>query len=357
MERTLFGMKQRKFLIPLGACALFGAIFLGSRSQEEKETTPETLLKKESSTSSSALTASKLSGARAENQLKENESTSPFSSVPEHKSSPREELQKRVGRQIGKRRGGQSSPRPGVSSFLGGLLRSGGEQSTRSLVASIESLRSEGALSREERAAALEFLGNPNAPEFLSEPEWRWLVDELITTLRVDGADNSELSNQLATIATDTDFDFVVRDYALQHLGHIREEGGDPDVIDAALRSALAETENTLAGTALLALNSYVDPATLGQDALVIATNQNHDLRSRLTALQVAGKQEQSEALPLAVSIAGDESQPTTLRMSAIATIGDLQALEEESLLQKLSQSNDLRIRNAAHASLSQMTQ
>lgn len=210
-------------------------------------------------------------------------------------------------------------------------------------------------MSSEERAAALEFLGNPNAPEFLSESEWRWLVDELITTLRVDGADNSELSNQLATIATDTNFDLVVRDYALQHLGHIREEGGDPDVIDATLRSALAETENTLAGTALLALHSYVDPATLGQDALAIATGSEVDMRSRITAMQVAGQQGAQSAGELATNLATDSSNPIPLRMSAIATIADLGLKSEIALLQDLSQSNELRIRKSAQSSLEKL--
>ena len=355
MERTLFGMKQRKFLIPLGACALFGAIFLGSRSQEEKETTPETLLKKESSTSSSALTASKLSGARAENQLKENESTSPSSSVSEHKSSPREELQKRIGRQIGKQRGGQSSPRPGVSSSLGELLRSRGEQSTRSLVASIESFRSEGALSEQERASALELLNSPSAPESFSASEWHWIVDELITTLRADGANNEQLSQHLAELATSGDHDMITRDYALQHLGHIRSEGGDVEVIDRTLRNSLSETQGTLAGTALLALNTYAEDQSFGSEAIAIATGSEVDMRSRITAMQVAGQQGAQSAGELATDLATDSSNPVPLRMSAIATIADLGLKSETALLQDLSQSNDLRIRKSAQSSLERL--
>ena len=147
----------------------------------------------------------------------------------------------------------------------------------------------------------------------------------------------------------------MVRDYALQHLGHIREEGGDPDVIDATLRSALAETENTLAGTALLALNSYVDPATLGQDALAIATGSEVDMRSRITAMQVAGQQGAQSAGELATNLATDSSNPVPLRMSAIATIADLGLKSEIALLQDLSQSNELRIRKSAQSSLEKL--
>ena len=249
-------MKPHQFLILLAICVLLGAVFLSSRNQEEVESRSESVTVEEAPSSVSSPTDSRSRIAlrapsdqlvdQAHEQPVENEAAAPSPQAPSQKISPRTKFQKRIERQIGRK----SSPSSRASFSFASLLRLGGGHSTRGLVAGIESFRSEGALSSEERAAALEFLGNPNAPEFLSESEWRWLVDELITTLRVDGADNSELSNQLATIATDTNFDLVVRDYALQHLGHIREEWGDPDVIDATLRSALAETENTLAGTA-----------------------------------------------------------------------------------------------------------
>lgn len=347
-------MKQHKILILLGGCVLLAAIFLSSQNQDGEGSDSEMVLEKASPSAASPTELKpeitrRSSSELSTNQPEEIELTAPSAQTNTPKINPRAELQKRIARQIGR----QSSSPSHASLSLASLLRSGGGHSSRGLVAAVESFRTRGALSTQERTAALEFLGNFSAPEFLSDVEWRWLVDELITTLRVDGTDNVELSNHLAAIATDSNFDLIVRDYALQHLGHIREEGGDPDVIDRTLRSALSETQNTLAGTALLALNRYSESSTLGVNALTIATNQSNDLRSRLTALQVAGKQGHSEALPLAVSIAGDEGQPTTLRMSAIATIGDLQAGEHASLLQQLSQSNDDRLRSAALASLS----
>jgi HEAT repeat protein len=208
-----------------------------------------------------------------------------------------------------------------------------------------------GTLNAAERQSAYEHLASSRPADDLPRGARHWLVDELITALRVDGGDNAELTRQLANVFRNRSQDPVVRDYALQHLGHLRDEGGERGIIDGILRDATTETQGTIAGTALLALNQNKEEDA-GATALAVATDATYDLRSRITAIQVAGKQGNMAALPVAVAIASDEAQPAVLRMSAIATIADLRAAEQRPLLADLSRSDDIRLRTAAAAAL-----
>ena len=235
-------------------------------------------------------------------------------------------------------------------------LLSNADLSLRDRVRGIESLRSNGSLSEEERELALNTLSSGNPLPSVSSDSWRWLVDELISTLRADGADNAALSQSLANLANDTSHDMIVRDYAIQHLGHLQSEGGDLAVIQQTLQTATQEKEGTIAGTAILALNQDSE-IYIGEQAYQIAQDTNYDLRSRITALQVAGKQNHQEALPLAVQIAADSAEPMSLRLSAIATIGDLGASEQTALLETFSPTRDPLLHRAATAALTKLSQ
>ena len=153
----------------------------------------------------------------------------------------------------------------------------------------------------------------------------------------------------------------VVRDYALQHLGHIRSEGGDTAIIDSTLIAATSEKRGTIAGTALLALNAQSKNdqsliATTQQQALTIVNDVGYDVRSRISALLVAGQQGNSDVLTMAVEIASSDTQPVMLRTAAISTLASLQAKDQQAMLESLSQSQDARLQAAATAAVNKLT-
>lgn len=251
------------------------------------------------------------------------------------------------------RKGKKKSPAP-IPSRLA-LILGDTTLSARERVKIIESLT--GSYDEEDRQSAYDFLKSAKSPEGMAKGQWRWLVDETMTSLRKEGGDNAGLSQHLAGIYRNQSQDPVIRDYTLQHLGHIRSVGGDREAIDQNLFAATSEKEGTLAGTALVAMlhGGGVEEGqsdAISQAALKVVSNNEVDLRSRISAMQVLGKLGNTESLPIAVEIAGNENLSVPLRMAAIATIGDLKASEHTSLLQVLSGSNDPRLRNSALATL-----
>jgi len=170
----------------------------------------------------------------------------------------------------------------------------------------------------------------------------------------------SKAYGALADMYQNAGQDIVVRDYALQHLGHLREDGGDQELITATLYSAASQKNGPLAGTALLSLvqNGEVhDPQqreTTTRLALQAASNPEMDLRSRISAIQVAGRWNDPASLTLATEIALSEASPIPLRLAAIATIGASgEANKHRSLLQSLSNSGDSpRLQQAAQAAI-----
>ena len=215
-------------------------------------------------------------------------------------------------------------------------------------------------LSLEEIEEIYQTLENNRPPEGTSEAAWHWIVDELITAMRKNGADVSQMATRLKGIYENPSQDMIIRDYALQHLGHLRAEGGDPHIIGAALSNATHQKQGTLAGTALLAMQDRQGAEPLPSEnsvtPLAIAQDSSYDIRSRITAMQVAGREGNRQVLPLAVQAAADSAQPTHLRMAAIATLADLGATEHQAMLQTLANGRDRRLRTAAKAALKKFT-
>ncbi len=229
----------------------------------------------------------------------------------------------------------------------------------RVITGGLRALRDSGRpLSFEERQSAYRLLESTSPPGGLVETAWHWVVDEMLSTLRAPhGSD--ELIARLEALYRNDALHMVVRDYALQHLGHLHGEGADPVRIERVLAHALGQGDGTLAGVALLALRrsardeGLATDLDLGAAAHRVAADPGADLRSRLSAIQVAGKQGHTDALPLAAELAGDPAQPVPLRMSAVATIADLGAAgDHQPLLQELGRSGDVRLRTAAGAAL-----
>lgn len=120
--------------------------------------------------------------------------------------------------------------------------------------------------------------------------------------------------------------DPVVRDYIMQHLGHLWEQNGANKEIDIALWRALDSQDETTPGTALIALSDgysrdYNDRALVRvqQRALALAQNSDTPLAVRVTALSIAGEGGSAEVKTLAENLLQKPETPVILRKVAEA--------------------------------------
>jgi len=213
-------------------------------------------------------------------------------------------------------------------------------------------------LSDGDKAGIFAFLKESERPADMSVGHWHWLIDEALTVLRNDGTNNAEVAAQLGDLYRNTSADPIVRDYAVQHLGHLLSTDVNPGLIVPVLRDAISNTENTIAGSALLALDQHFpdDLETSGQ-AFRVASDPRTSLTSRVTALQVASSQKHPEALPLALGLASDSNLPTSLRLSAIATIADLGMSDQLAFLKTFSAVREPRLYRAATVAITKLSQ
>jgi len=99
------------------------------------------------------------------------------------------------------------------------------------------------------------FLSGRQVPEGISRGSMRWLADELLTVMRLQDPPWGSLADELGKAAFQPGTDPVVRDYLMQHLGHLWEQHGAREEIERTLWQAVATSDETTAGTALVALS------------------------------------------------------------------------------------------------------
>lgn len=207
-------------------------------------------------------------------------------------------------------------------------------------------------LSAKDRAAIVEYLKyGPN-----SDIEYV-IKNDLMNKLRNQKVLPPELTGALLDLYSDREQDMVVRSYALQHLRPQYELTGEVEIAKAFL-AALDESENEIAGGALLALRylatEYPDEFSapeVSSRAAQIAADTNCYILTRISAIQVASQLGNSEVAIVARQLAEDETTPLVLRLSAVAGLGILKSPESVPLLQTLAKRED-PIGNAARAAL-----
>ena len=153
-----------------------------------------------------------------------------------------------------------------------------------------------------------------------------------------------ELTGVLLELYSDRKQNITVRIYALQHLRPQYELTRDA-AIRQAFYDALNETDNEIAGGALLALRylcteypNEFDTAVISRRAAEIAQDGNVNNLTRLSAVQVAAMLGNAEIEPAIRSLAENASTPLTLRLSAIAGLGQLKRPESRPTLELLAQ-------------------
>jgi hypothetical protein len=198
-----------------------------------------------------------------------------------------------------------------------------GNQTVEERVRQLQGMRGI-SLSKEERESALSFLAGGEVTEGMGKGSLQWLADELLTVMRLQEPPWDGLAAELGKVAFQPGTDPVVRDYIMQHLGHLWEQSGPRDEIEEALWQAVESSDETTPGTALIALGRGYKRdgqeeglAKVRQQALTLAQDPNTALAVRVTALSIAGDGGGTELKRLAGELAGNPETPVILRKVA----------------------------------------
>jgi hypothetical protein len=211
--------------------------------------------------------------------------------------------------------------------------------------------------------ALLAWLRNRERGTDLSRGADRVLVSEALKRLRLQQPPAANLTETALALYRNRNDDAVVRDYAIQHLVLSYEQAADKAQIQQVLWQAAQETDNTIAGTALLALHRLseqfpeFDPARVDEAARNLATSNDASEAARITALQVCAKRGVVEVIPTALTLA--RSAPSIpMRTSAIAALGVLGGSELLPWLEQLADdASQPQFHPAARAALRRLNQ
>jgi len=215
-------------------------------------------------------------------------------------------------------------------------------------------------LSRGEIEGLFIYLQSRGPEKGLAGMQERYLKNTVMDRLIEQKSAASEVTEGLIAVYRDREQDEVIRDYAVQHLGRWYEIAPEEqrDRIEEVLWEAVGETDNTIAGTALLALRRLarthpeLDKSAIGRAALEIAGSEDCGEAAQRTALQICGLLGMDEIAPVAFRLAKDAGS-VPLRISAIAALGYVGKPETADFLRTLAK--DPRLRPAVDTALKRL--
>jgi hypothetical protein len=195
------------------------------------------------------------------------------------------------------------------------------------------------------------------------------LKNELLDVLCALNPPPAGLGDVLAQMYRNPQQDEVIRDYAVQHLGAYYEQmTGQPDsaqveqAVQKVLWEAVRETDDSIGGTALLALKRLsqeyheFDQGKVASTALQMANDNNAGELSHITAFQVCAQLGTADALPVVLA-AAQNGETISVRMSAIGALGQLGGPEQISFLNDVLAGTEDRLKPAAQHALEQIQQ
>ena len=192
----------------------------------------------------------------------------------------------------------------------------------------------------------------PMPPRF-SQETWAELANDTLNILRNQENPPAEMTSRIVGMFRDPDAPAVMKDYAIQHLGgwladrdplaSWEKDAAAQKLIAEVIMEAAATVDATYAGTALYSLIEISSrlPELVSQekmDALIITAVESpatHKL-TRISALQSAAQRRLPLSLPAARRLAFDENTDASLRLSAIACLGEIGDSEDARKLAEL---------------------
>ena len=152
----------------------------------------------------------------------------------------------------------------------------------------------------------------------------------------------ADFGERMASLFRDKNEDEMVRNFAVQHLERFAQERtirGTWDVdsdeaakVRAALEDAALEVDNSIGGTAMLALarlseiDPHVDRRRLSSRSASLVANPSARLSTRIAAAQLCGLLRVRSALSTLRSLASDSATPTPLRLSADRAVTEIES-------------------------------
>lgn len=229
-------------------------------------------------------------------------------------------------------------------------------------------------LSSEEASALRQFLREHGLRAGFTPASGYALKDAVMIHLENQQPPPADWPEFLVEMYQDRAQDVVMRDYALQHLRtwywkrrSTLLPGEDAARVESqksqarqVFWEALQETESSIAGTALLALQELsaterdVEAGAVKAAALRLAGEPGNGPLCRIAALQVCGEMGAAEALPLVREAAKDSSH-IPLQISAIHVLSQLGGSHELELLKELKNQGQPRLNVPLNAAITRL--
>lgn len=238
-----------------------------------------------------------------------------------------------------------------------------GKQNDKSYISRVKAIHKlDKRLSKQEIDTVYQFLNKPLADDVLTSLEFNSLKNELVIVLMRQDGKPGDLSAKLVEMYQNKKFDIAWRDYCVQFMGQWYKDAppNDQKLLARTITDALKETDNGIAGAALIAINSNagqpeIDLKKLDEAAFAIVTDKKTPDYVKLTALQICAIRKDQRALSVAHEILNN-SKDVPLKISAIAAIGMLGNDDDIDTVKNLSKSTDVRIRIAADNTIKKLT-
>lgn len=237
------------------------------------------------------------------------------------------------------------------------------------------------AQNQEERWSAIHGLGKTLPPHevdalirFLEDKtvggpgeDIRGIKNDILEALIDQAAQPARVQEVILSMFRDKSHEEWWRNFCVQHFELLYRRkwaggsavSGEParsEMADA-YREALAETGNSIAGTALLGIarlsEDYpeFEKNAVTKTAVQIAGDEHADPSSRIAALQVAGGLGGVEVLPIARSVATSGSS-VALRMAAVSALSEVGTQEDLPVLSRISMADEAYLAKAASSAL-----
>lgn len=217
-------------------------------------------------------------------------------------------------------------------------------------------------LSADDVAVLLRFLGKQTAEDSVRDSELRTLKNNVADALIGQNKPEPGLVDSFISLASDSAQDAAWREYILQKLPELGLRFNAPEIRNRVadfLREKTESLEYIFAGTAIISLQrlgtqdpGLVGPVEIAHRSTVILDEPRQTTASKLAALQVLSASDKEAGVERAKRVLQDDTKPIMLKVSALATLGEMGDRQDLPMLKRYEQSPDYRLRTAARAGL-----
>jgi len=215
----------------------------------------------------------------------------------------------------------------------------------------------------------IDFMERGEVPVGMRKDEYFSLANDIYDKLLAESVATEQLLTHVLNVVPDAERESVWRDYCAQKLSTtlvhpaVSNEGvwNGLELLSRMMKGEFPEMQGTafiaacqLEPADLKVRHASIHPDFIGEQALRCASDEGSPLLDRVTALQVAGRYLPEKAQVYASALLSADLQEVAdmLKVSAIATLGQIGNNSHIPILQKYRHSVDIRLRKAARVAL-----